>query len=214
MNYNKKTEGRAGCLNTGYHKTVHPFRNFHVILPPSPYTKLQLEKKILETWVQRCLWGEGRGRVCVNWKTPQKFKSIPRLLSMIVVCLHPCYYAQFSCQELVNRNQDSNKFSPGAPTPKRPKVGMNYGKRRARRREGVGDKAQEVCHRCGKVGGATNYVSGLCFNEETNIQHQKRPFFAKLKSICTTSSHADPQMRGNLNVRVPLAQGAFVRDGC
>ena len=133
---------------------------------------------------------------------------------MIVVCLHPSYYAQFSCQELVNRNQDSNKFSPGAPTPKRPKVGMNYGKRRARRREGVGDKAQEVCHRCGKVGGATNYVSGLCFNEETNIQHQKRPFFAKLKSICTTSSHADPQMRGNLNVRVPLAQGAFVRDGC
>ena len=45
MNYNKKTEGRGGCLNTGYHKTVHPFRNFHVILPPSPYTKLQLEKK-------------------------------------------------------------------------------------------------------------------------------------------------------------------------
>ena len=27
MNYNKKTEGRGGCLNTGYHKTVHPFRN-------------------------------------------------------------------------------------------------------------------------------------------------------------------------------------------
>ena len=64
-------------------------------------------KKILETCVQRCLWGEGRGRVCVNWKTPQKFKSIPRLLSMIVVCLHPPYYAQFSCQESVNRNQGS-----------------------------------------------------------------------------------------------------------
>ena len=27
MNYNKKTEGRGGCLNTSYHKTVHPFRN-------------------------------------------------------------------------------------------------------------------------------------------------------------------------------------------
>ena len=26
MNYNKKTEGRRGCLNTGYHKTVHPFK--------------------------------------------------------------------------------------------------------------------------------------------------------------------------------------------
>ena len=144
---------------------MHPFRNFRVVLPSSPYTKLQLEKKNLETCVQRCLWGEGRGRVCVNWKTSQKFKSIPRLLSMIVVCLHPSYYAQFSCQESVNRNQDSNKFAPGAPTPKRPNVGMNYGKRRARRRGGARDKAQEVCHRCGKVGVATNYVSGLRFNE-------------------------------------------------
>ena len=42
MNYNTKTEGRGGCLNTGYRKTVHPFRNFLVVLPPSPYTKLQL----------------------------------------------------------------------------------------------------------------------------------------------------------------------------
>ena len=79
----------------------------------------------------------------MNWKTPQKFKSIPRLLSMIVVCLHPSYYVQFSCQESVNRNQDSNKFSPVAPTPKRPKVGTNYGKRRARSRVGAGDKAPE-----------------------------------------------------------------------
>ena len=42
--------------------------------------------------------------MCVNWKTPQKFKSIPRLFSMI--CLHPAYYGQFSCQESVNRNQE------------------------------------------------------------------------------------------------------------
>ena len=33
----------------------------------------------------------------------------------------------------------SNKFSLGAPTPKRPKVGMSYGKKRARRREGAGE---------------------------------------------------------------------------
>ena len=149
----------------------------------------------------------------MNWKKPQKFKSIPRLLYMIVVCLHPSYKAQFSCQETVNRYQDSSKFSSGAPTPKRPKVGMNYGERRARRREGGGDKAQEVCHRCRKEGGVTNYVSGVRFNEETNIQHQKRPIYTKLTNICTTSSHADPQMRGNLNVRVPRAQGAFARDG-
>ena len=42
MNYNKKTEERGGCLNTGYHKRVHPFRNFLVVLSPPPYTKLQL----------------------------------------------------------------------------------------------------------------------------------------------------------------------------
>ena len=48
-----------------------------------PYTKLKLGK-ILETRVQQCLWGEGRGWTCVNWKTPQKLKRVPRLLSMIV----------------------------------------------------------------------------------------------------------------------------------
>ena len=76
---------------------------------PSP-ALYKLGKKILETCVQRCLWGEaGWGSVCVNWKTPQKFKIIQRLLSTIVVCLHlPCY-AQFSCQESVNRNQDSKQ---------------------------------------------------------------------------------------------------------
>ena len=173
MNYNKKTEGRGGCLNTGYHKTVHPFRNFRVVLPPSPYTKLQLEKKILETCVQRCLWGEGRGRVCVNWKTPQKFKSIPRLLSLIVVCLHPSYYAQFSCQELVNRNQDSNKFSPGAPTPKRPKVGINHGKRRARRREGAGDKAPECAIAAGRrVGRQTRCLVSVLTKRGINSMKQ------------------------------------------
>ena len=32
-------------------------------------------------------------------------------------------------------------------------------------------------------------------------------------NICTMSSPVDPQMRRNLNARVPWAQGAFVRDG-
>ena len=31
-------------------------------------------EKILDTRVQHCLWGEGRGWTCVNWKTPQKCK--------------------------------------------------------------------------------------------------------------------------------------------
>ena len=38
---------------------------------------------------------------------------------------------------------NSNRFSPGAPTRKRPKVEMSYGMRRARRREGAGAKAPE-----------------------------------------------------------------------
>ena len=69
-------------------KAVHPFRNFLAVLPPPPppYTKLKLGKN-LDTRVQHCLWDEGRGWTCVNWKTPQKRKSVPRLLSMIVALL-------------------------------------------------------------------------------------------------------------------------------
>ena len=52
--------------------------------PPPPYTKMKLRKKNLESRVQHCLWGEKRGWTCVKWKTPQKSKSFPRLLSMIV----------------------------------------------------------------------------------------------------------------------------------
>ena len=53
-------------------------------------------------------------------------------------------------------------------------------------------------------------MSGVRFNEERNIQHEKRPVYTKLTNICTTSSHADPQMRGNLNVRVPRAQAELL----
>ena len=52
-------------------------------LPPH-YTKLKLGTKILDTRVQHCLWGEGRFWTGVNRKTPQKRKSVSRLLSMIV----------------------------------------------------------------------------------------------------------------------------------
>ena len=64
-------------------KTVHPFRNFLVVLPPPTLYKVETQKKILDTRVQRWLWGEGRGWTSMNWKTPQKRKSVPRLLSMI-----------------------------------------------------------------------------------------------------------------------------------
>ena len=55
MNYNKKTEERGGCLNTGYHKRVHAFRNFLVVLRPPPYTKFKLGKK---------LWKQASNVVC------------------------------------------------------------------------------------------------------------------------------------------------------
>ena len=60
------------------------FLQFFPPPPPPTYTKLKLGK-ILDTRVQHCLWGEGRGWTRVNWKTPQKCNSVSKLLSMIVV---------------------------------------------------------------------------------------------------------------------------------
>ena len=62
-------------------KTVHPFRNFLEVLPPPTLYKVETRKN---SRVQHCLRGEGRGWTYVNWKTLQKRKSVPRLLSMIV----------------------------------------------------------------------------------------------------------------------------------
>ena len=47
-------------------------------------TKSWNSEKILDTRVQHCFRDEGRSWACVNWKTPKKCKSVPRLLSMIV----------------------------------------------------------------------------------------------------------------------------------
>ena len=55
-------------------KTVHPFRNFLAVLPPPTLYKVETRKKILDTRVQHCLWGEGRGWTCVNWKRPRNAK--------------------------------------------------------------------------------------------------------------------------------------------
>ena len=112
---------------------------------------------------------------------------------------------QFLCQESVNRSQDSNKFSLGAPTPKRPKVGINHGKRRAQRREGAGDKAPECAIAAGRRVGRQNrcLVSVLA---KTGINNIKKGQFI-LTNICTTSSLPDPQMHGSLNVRVPGHRG-------
>ena len=50
-------------------KTVQRFRNFLAVRPPPTLYKVETRKKILDTRVQHCLWGEGRGWTCVNWKT-------------------------------------------------------------------------------------------------------------------------------------------------
>ena len=66
-------------------KTAHPVSKSSCSSPsPHPIQSWNSEK-ILDTRIQNCLWGEGRGWACVNWKMPQKCKSVPRLLSTIVV---------------------------------------------------------------------------------------------------------------------------------
>ena len=60
-------------------KTVHLFEIFLQFSLPPPYTKLKLGK-ILDTRVQHCLWGEGRGWTYVNWKTPSLLSIIVRLV--------------------------------------------------------------------------------------------------------------------------------------
>jgi len=62
-------------------------------------------------------------------------------------------------------------------------------------------------------GGGWGDKLGVRFNEKTNKQHENRSIYTKLTNICTTSYPADPQMRWNLNARVPGAQGAPARDG-
>ena len=61
------------------HIKVQPFQNFLAVLPPPTLYK--------QNSGYTHLWGEGRGWACVNWKTPQKCKSIPRILSIIVAFL-------------------------------------------------------------------------------------------------------------------------------
>ena len=64
------------------------FRSFLAVLPLSHLIQNWNSEKIPDTRVQLCLWGEGRGWACLNWETPQKCISVPRLLSMIVAKTH------------------------------------------------------------------------------------------------------------------------------
>ena len=76
--------GSCSVISGLPHKTVHHFQNLFCSSPsPHPVQSWNSEK-FLDTCIQLCLGGEGRGWACVNWKTPQKCKSIPRLMSVIV----------------------------------------------------------------------------------------------------------------------------------
>ena len=69
-------------------KTVHTFQNFLAVLPPPPHTiQSWNSEKILDTRVQHCLWGEGRGWTWVNWKKPQKRESVPRIQNILQTLL-------------------------------------------------------------------------------------------------------------------------------
>ena len=94
---------------------------------------------------------------------------------------------------------------------------MSYGKRRAGRREGAGAKAPECAIAAGRwVGRQTRCLVSLLTKRAINsiktgqfILNQGYGLLTKLTNICTTSSHADPQMLWNLNARVSRAQGAL-----
>ena len=62
-------------------KTVHPFQNLLAVLSPPTLYKVETRK----FWIHASNIVCGvRSSTFVNWKTPQKCKSVPRLLSMIV----------------------------------------------------------------------------------------------------------------------------------
>ena len=71
-------------------KTVHPFRSFLAVLPPPNLYKVETRKKF---WIHASnivCDVRGGGWTCVHWKSPQKRKSVPGLLSMIHYWSQPC----------------------------------------------------------------------------------------------------------------------------
>ena len=62
---------------------MHPFRNFLAVLPPPPYTKLKLVKKV---WIHESnvVWGLRGGVGPMRIGKHPRNASVPRLLTMIV----------------------------------------------------------------------------------------------------------------------------------
>ena len=97
-------------------KTVNHFRNFLAVLPPPTLYKVETRKKF---WIHAsnivCGVIGGTGWTCVNWKTLQKRKSGPRLLSKLVDMttklseFRKHYLGAFCCQRDVHVNIDVTK---------------------------------------------------------------------------------------------------------
>ena len=63
----------CGC----HYESVHPLRNFLAVLhPPTLQCNIETQKEILDTGVQRCLWGGGKGWACVNSKKLHKLMQM------------------------------------------------------------------------------------------------------------------------------------------
>ena len=72
------------CYSGFPHKTVHPFRNFLADLSPPTLYKVEIRKKFWRNTSNIVCGVRGRFWAWGNWKMPQKCKSVPRLLSIIV----------------------------------------------------------------------------------------------------------------------------------
>ena len=89
---------------------------------------------------------------------------------------------------------------------------MRCGKRRARRREGAGAKAPECAIAAGRlVGGQTRCLVSVLTKRAINSMKTGRFILNSQIYAQRVPTDADPQMRRNLNARVPRAQGALAQ---
>ena len=130
MNYNKKTEERGGCLNTGYHKRVHPFRNFLVVLPPPPYIQFKLGKKKLWKHASNVVCGVRGGALGYVWigkrprnsKVSQDFYPWLQCAFILLTMLSFCVKNQW----IGTRTVINSHWEP--PLPNAPRLGWIMGR--------------------------------------------------------------------------------------
>ena len=65
-----------------------PFSKFSCSYPSRHPIQRWNSEKILDTRVQHCLWVEGRGWTCVNWKNAPEMQKCPKTF------VHDCSYVR------------------------------------------------------------------------------------------------------------------------